>query len=71
MRRAVAVVLQVGCPGLGISAAHGSGGVPRQVTVLFDPREKYVGQTVLFLGGLRLEDSAGDVGDADCVEASQ
>ena len=68
MRALPAVALRVGCPGLGISTACGSGEVPRQVTVLFDPYEKYVEQTVLLLGGLRLEDSAGD---ADCVEASQ
>ena len=43
----------------------------KRATVLFDPYEEYVEQTALFLGGLRLKDSAGDVGDADCVEASQ
>ena len=63
-------------PGFGISAAHGSGDlvglgeVLKQATVLFDPYEEYVEQTALFLGGLRLKYSAGDVGDADCVEAS-
>ena len=39
--------------------------------MLIDTYEEYVEQAALFLGGLRLEDSAGDVGDADCVEASQ
>ena len=49
---------RVGCPGLGISTAHGSGYVPRQVTlieinvksVLFDLYEKYVGRIVFHRG---------------------
>ena len=64
------------CPGLGISITHGSGDVPRQVTLieinvkalLFDLYEKYVGR-IMVHRGLGLKTGAGDVGGADSVEA--